>query len=93
MGYIIQNQQEEAELVLNFVKDGLVQGDPWRQRRCSPCCRHLEGRKQPEQHRRGRGDERAGLLPMRHVQGHTDQWHPHAITDGTSGRNQGTRRV
>ena len=27
-GYIIQNQQGEAELVLKFVKDGLVHGDP-----------------------------------------------------------------
>ena len=41
----------------------------------------------------GRGDKRVGLLPMRHIQGHTDQWLPHAITDGTSGRDQRTRRV
>ena len=42
---------------------------------------------------RGRGVKLVGLLHMRHIQGHTDQWHPHAIIDGTSGRDQGTRRI
>ena len=54
-GYIMQNQQGHAELVLKFVKDGLVQGDPLAPTTFSTLQNTgtLQGRKQPEQHRRG----------------------------------------